>query len=159
MIWRIFGALLIIGASVYMGHFIASYGKRKLRSTEEALLLIKYIRRNIEAYLTPVGEILKGYTSEYLEICGFADAMRESGLKTAVEGEYLELPQAVKDDLSAFAEKLGSGYAEDELKMCDYYIGRLEESAAAAREKLTVNGRLYRLLPPIGGLSLIILLL
>ncbi len=159
MIWKCVGALLIIGAAVYMGHFIASECKRKLQGTEEALALVKYIRRNIEAYLSPIGDILKGYSSEYLEECGFAHTMRETGLACAVEEGYLDLPIQAKRALWDFASSLGSGYAEAELKHCDYCIAMLEEVAASEREKLTLNGRLYRFLPPIGALSLIILLI
>lgn len=159
MTLRIMGAVMMIAASVGMGALFSSSCRKRIRSLTEALELIVYVRRSIEAFRTPVGEILATYRSEYLEECGFADSMRQNGLTAAIRDGYLDLPEQAETELLAFAEKLGTDYADSEVKRCDYYVSVLERMAAEESERLSLNGRLYLFLPPLGVLSLIILLI
>ncbi len=159
MILRLIGALMILTSSAVMGAYIANVYSRRVTSTEEVAAFIKYIKRNIESFKMPVADILSSYDSEHFERVGFLEAMRTAGLEEAICGGYLTLSQAALGEFLSFASRLGRDYTEGEVKRCEYYIGVFEELAAAEKENIATNGRLYRLLPPLGAISLIILLI
>ena len=159
MTYKLLGAATVIAASFLSGVFVISSGKSKIALLEALLELVTYIRTRIKLYLTPVGDILSSFRSEFLERSGFGKLMRESGLTAAITQVPCELPKGAKDTLVRFASGLGTGYAEQEMKRCDECITELERICAEEKEKLSKNKRLYLFLPPLCALSAIILLL
>ena len=159
MILRMIGAVMILISSAVMGTYMANVFGRRITSTEEVASFIKYIKRNIESFKMPVDEIISTYTSEHFEETGFRDAVIRDGLKVAASGGYLTLSKKAEQELVEFLSCLGSDYAEGEVKRCEYYIGVFEDILNAERENMATNGRLYRLLPPLAAISLIILLI
>ena len=159
MMLRLIGAVMILISSAVMGAYMAGVYGRRVTSTEEVTAFIKYIKRNIESFKMPVGEILSSYTSPHFEETGFLDALRADGLESAIKGEHLTLSAAAERELLSFASRLGGDYTDGEIKRCEYYIGVFEKLSADEKESMATTGRLYRLLPPLGAVSLIILLI
>ena len=159
VIIKLVGAVMILVSSAVMGTYIANVYSRRVTSTEAVADFIKYIKRNIESFSMPVGEMVTAYTSEHFELTGFLEAMRADGLSEAIEGGYLTLSGKAEREFAEFASRLGSDYTEGEVKRCEYYTGVFEDLLKAERENVSTNGRLYRLLPPLGAVSLIILLI
>lgn len=156
---KIIGAVLILASSLGVSAFLTKEGKRKVENLEAIIKLIEYIKRNIDAFLTPLSGIFTGYTCEVLDGCGFGDEMRKNGLVSAVQCGYLMLSENADDELLSFAEKLGGGYRDEEVKRCEYYRSVFESFAEAEREKQRRNRDLYRYIPPLGALSLLLVLM
>lgn len=159
MMLRLIGAVMVLASSSVMGAYISSLYSRRVISTEEVTAFIKYVKRNIESFRMPVEAILASYTSEHFEATGFLEVMRAAGIEEAVRGGYLTLSKDAARELLNFASQLGRDCTEGEIKRCDYYADVFEELTAAEKENAATNGRLCRLLPPLGALSLIILLI
>ncbi len=159
MILKLAGAVMILVSSAVMGAYAANVYSRRVTSTDAVAAFIKYIKRNIESFNMPVGDILSSYSSEHFEETGFLEAMRADGLTEAIGGGYLTLSGEAEREFSEFASRLGSDYTDGEVKRCEYYVNVFEEISKAERENVATNGRLFRLLPPLGAVSLIILLI
>lgn len=159
MIVKTIGCILILGASSCLSLMLGRMGSRRLYAIAEVKKLLIFISRNIESFLTPVGTILSSYRSDYLDSCGFSDAMKEDGLCAAFLRGYADLPPEAEELMINFAGELGDSYAEDEVKRCRHYITLLEEIEAEEKARVEKNRDLYRFLPPLGALSLIIILL
>lgn len=157
MTHEIVGALFVLTASVLIGLDICSLESEKIKQGEELCALLRHIRSNIDFFLTPVDEILHDYSSPALDRCGFTSVMKEKGLKTALQDGGLTVRGKTIELLSAFSDELGAGYREDELKRCDYYIEKLNDENRAAAEKFLKNKKMYKYLPPLCVLSIIIL--
>ncbi|MBR6807116.1 MAG: hypothetical protein IKM46_01920 [Clostridia bacterium] len=153
------GCILILGASSCLSLILGRLGSRRLCALAEIKRLLVFISRNIESFLTPVGVILSSYHSDYLELCGFSDAMKNDGLCAAFLRGYADLPPEAEELMINFSSELGDSYAEDEVKRCRHYITVLEEIEAVEKARVEKNRDLYRFLPPLGALSLIIILL
>ena len=159
MILKVFGSLLILGASSFLSLILGRIGSRRLCALAEVKRLLIFISRNIESFLTPVGAILSSYRSDYLDSCGFSDAMKRDGLCAAFLRGYVELPSEAEELMISFSSELGDSYAEEEVKKCRHYITLLEDIEAEEKARVEKNRDLYRFLPPLGALSLIIILL
>ena len=159
MIFKGIGAVLIMLTSCAVSMMLRLRGKQTLTAFDEAQGLLRHIRRSIEAYLTPIETILAGYSTEYLDSVGFTDAMRTEGLCAAFSRSYLHLPHDAEELLISFASSLGSSLADSEVKRCEICLERLDEMKSAFSESTEKNRDLYRFLPPLGGISLIIILI
>ena len=159
MLMKSVGCLLILVASSFISLILGKSGERRLRSLDETKRLVLYISRNIESFLTPVGDILSSYISEYLENSGFSEAMRCDGLCAAFLRGYIDLPPVAEDLMINFSGELGESYVDDEIKKCSHCLRTLEEIESAERDRVEKNRNLYRFLPPLGALSLIIILI
>lgn len=159
MMIKALGCITILSASALLSMMLGRIGKNRLCAIDETKKLLQHICRNIESFLTPVGMMLTSYRSQYLEETGFADAMRKDGLCAAFLRGYLDLPEDAEEMMIEFSSELGDSYADDEVKRCRHYLTLLEQIEVSERERVEKNRDLYRFLPPLGALSLIIILL
>ena len=159
MMFKTIGCALVMLTSCAVSMILSLKVKQTLVAFTEVHGLLSHIKRNILAYRTPIETILAEYSSEYLDSIGFTDAVRAEGLCAAFSRGYLPLTAEAEDLLIDFAASLGGSLAESEVKRCEIYIERLCEMEAAYKESAEQNRDLYRLLPPLGGISLIIILI
>ena len=155
MVQFVDGALLF-AASLGVSIMLTYESKRRIQNIEAVIRLIEFIKRNIDSFLTPLNGIYTEYSCDVLERCGFSEEMKTQGLKSAVECGYLHLPEKMDDAFLSFAEKLGEGYRDEEVKRCEYYLGIFADLAEGEREKARKNRDLYRYIPPLGALSLLL---
>lgn len=156
---RIIGSAILLCVSIILSQAITSTVRKREVELVEICDLIRFIRNNIDSFLTPIGAILSGYSSPALKRCGFTSAMHISGLAAAVNTDGISLFGNERELLSAFAEKLGLGYREEEVRLCDYYLAEFTEIAKREKEENDKKSRMYRYLPPLAALSLIIILI
>lgn len=159
MIFKTIGCAMILLASCTVSLMLSLRGRETLTAFAEVQGLLRHIRRSIEAYRTPIDVILSEYSSEHLDSIGFTDAMCTEGLCAAFSRGYLSLPREAEDLLITFAASLGGSLAESEVKRCEICLERICEMESLFKAGLEKNRDLYRFLPPLGGISLIIILM
>ena len=159
MILRLCGSFLLLLASSIVSMMLSRVGKRRLLSLQEVINLLKYIRNNISSFKTPLDGIFNNYRSDLFDSVGFSDAMKSEGLCAAFSRSYLDIPSEVETHLIEFSCSLGTGYADDEIKRCDYYVSVIQEIAEKERTRVEKSRELYRFLPTLAALSVIIILL
>lgn len=156
---RLIGCVLILLASLGMSLALMRRSRRREAEYAALLSLIRHIRDSIDCFMAPVGSILSSFSSQALEETGFADVMRSDGLTAAAESGLLSVSEETSDLLRDFASELGHGLRDEEMRRCEYFADRMSELADAERSRAESCRRLYLYLPPLGALSLIIVLL
>ena len=138
------------------GLFFASFERARCKQAEAFVDLIRNIRLQIECFGTPIAGILASLDSQLYTALGASKPPADLDALLAhvtllVDREYAQL-------LREFAACLGTGYREEELRYCDYYIARLSPLAQKMRDELEKRTRLALVLPLALSAALILLL-
>ena len=113
MIVKLIGSAIIFCCGALYSSVAKRNAVRELAETDRVLSLFRYIKSEISDYSTPLEEIFASR-----QILGGTKGLLES-LSESLRAELYE------------ARALGRGYGNEELRICDKLIGRLE-----ARKKL-----------------------
>ena len=109
LIVKLIGCAIIFSCGALYSSAARRDALRELAETEGALTLFRYIKSEISDYSTPLDEIFASR-----QIFGGINGLLES-LSENLQAELCE------------ARKLGHGYGNEELRICDKLIARLEE--------------------------------
>ena len=139
-ILKICGVLLILGAGGAAAAFILRFEKRKIAVLAGWSDLIWYIRSQIDCYLMPLPEIMAGADRALLDACCFQSAGRPD-LTAVYHASQIYLDPEARRLLCAFVREIGSGYREELIRRCDYYISSLGKIRAKRMEELPARGR------------------
>ncbi|MBQ7475219.1 MAG: hypothetical protein IJS78_04795 [Clostridia bacterium] len=150
------GSSLVLASAGGVTLSLFSGAKRRIRHTEAILDLIGCIRSEIDFFLRPVAPILADYRNEALEECGFLPVMRERGLRAAAESGTASLTDGTVAVLCRFADSLGGGYKEEQLRLCDFTCSGIAEELNRARNELERDGNVYRFVPILSALFIIL---
>ncbi|MBQ8173825.1 MAG: stage III sporulation protein AB [Clostridia bacterium] len=157
---RLSGAALILTASLLLAVSLSASEQKKLRRSEGLLLLVRHIREQIGCFHAPLPAICASFSHKELEECGFLSVLQQDGLAAALEksGPALDLSEEELHPLFSFADSLGRGQTEGELRLCDHTATELEKTLAKRREELPRRTRVLQTLFVSGALMLVILL-
>lgn len=150
------GIALILASGVLAGVLLARFERAKCLQAEGFVDLVRNIRLQIECFGTPIAKILSSLDEKLFATLGAPRAPADlhallDGTTLLVEREYAKL-------LRDFATSLGTGYREEELRYCDYYLARLVPLAQKSREELEKRTRLALVLPLALAAALVLLL-
>ena len=122
---------------------------------EELAGLFACVRKNIECYTTPLTMISHIYVSEELERLGFIDFWEQGAFSEAVE-TLTELPDKILSSLRQYARQSGKGYKESELQLCRSVHAELETALSVHKQEMQAKNKLYRTLPYLMVLSVVL---
>lgn len=135
MLTKVIGSFLWLLSGFFLSVEINKYNKKKLTQAEAFISLIKNIRLKIECYAMPIPDILARCDDRIIAECGGESASRSS-LKCFYEGIRLSIDGRGKKAVHDFCMTVGSGYKENEIKVCDTYIRELTDYKSELSEKL-----------------------
>ncbi|MBR5453789.1 MAG: stage III sporulation protein AB [Clostridia bacterium] len=161
MLLKLIGALFVAASSFVLSNHLCSRLTRERDELESFINLISRIRLDISCFSRPLTEIYSGFSSPSLDSIGFTEALRGSGFYGAIRecAFRLSLSDSAKELLASFAEGLGQGYREDEIKRCDHTLSFLDEEYKKCLEALPGKSKLIRSLSVTFGISVIIILI
>ena len=150
------GVAALLACGALAGIFWANFERAKCRQAEGFVDLIRNIRLQIDCFGTPIAGILASLDNGLYAALGVQCVPEDLATLLAqtlllVDREYAQL-------LRDFAASLGTGYREEELRYCDYYLARLAPLAQKTREELEKRTRLALILPLALSAALILLL-
>ena len=150
------GNILLLGCGLLGSMLGARFERARCLQSEGFVDLIRNIRLQIECFGTPISKILSGLDDKLYASLGVKQVPHDldtllSQTLLLVDREFLKL-------LREFAKSLGTGYREEELRYCDYYLARLVPLAQNMRDELEKRVRLALILPPALSAALILLL-
>ena len=150
------GIVLLAACGGIAGVILARFERAKCLQAEGFVDLIRNIRLQIDCFATPISGILSGLDDKLYQALGAPRAPADfeellSGTLLLLDREYVKL-------LRDFSASLGTGYREEELRYCDYYLARLTPLAQKMREELEKRMRLALILPLVLSAALILLL-
>lgn len=148
------GTLFFCGALT--GVFWASFERTRCRQAEGFVDLIRNIRLQIDCFATPITGILASLDAQLYASLGTPCVPPD--LNTLLVQTPLLVNREYTQLLWDFAACLGTGYREEELRYCDYYLARFAPLAQKTRDELEKRTRLAMILPLALSAALILLL-
>lgn len=151
------GFALIICCGIFAGRSIVLFERRKYMQIEGFVALLQYVRLQIECFSLPVPKILAQCDEKILTACGVEGTPHD--FEALLSKTTLYLSEEYCRLLYEFATRLGSGYREEQLRCCEYYLTRLQTYLDSTRTELVKRERMAYFLPPALALALGLLLL
>ena len=130
-----------------------------LNELEALYDMIFYIRDNIEHLMKPIPDIFREYKNHFLETCGFLSEVRSKDLRAAWETQTFHISGETKQLLEHFIKNIGNGYRKEELRLCDYTLERLRKLLDRTRSDTINQLKLYKTVPMMLALSVILILI
>ncbi len=156
---KLTGAIFILIAGFLSGSLITEKKKKRLEIITALIDLTEHIRSSIQTARLPLNEIYQLFNNDVLESCGFTDSLKNRGLFYALETIKGTIGQHVYDSMLVTSSKLGGIDTTEQIGLCDYTIKKLQNEQQKEREQFTEKQRLYKTLPILCALSVIILIL
>ena len=133
----------------------------RLRQMEECLSMLRQIRREISCYARPLPEICRSLDLPTLSDGGFnpRESIDDPASSFRRAKNALLLPREATELLCSFFEHAGSGFRDEEVGGCDYYIDLLSEMTREEREEGPNRVRVKSTLVLTAGLLFLLLVL
>lgn len=159
MILELIGAGIVIVSALFLSTGLIRDYRINLRELDALYDMISYIRDNIEHLMKPLPDIFRTYTNEYLETCGFLPSVRQTDLRQAWNGQTFAIDGEAYVLVSDFISNIGGGYRTEELRLCEYTLGRLRGIIDKTRNESANKIKLYKTVPMMFALSVILILI
>ena len=117
MVFKLAGATAVLACGAFYSYSERRLASRELEETEVALGVFERVRSEIADYGTPLWEILSG--------CGIS-----GGIDGYLDGLSPELAELLEG-----AKRLGRGYRNEELRLCEQLLTRLKERQKALEQR------------------------
>ena len=158
---KLAGAFLLLVSAVLFSYEKCNGLKRHLIILEELLRFIERVRVEICCYLKPITDIADDFSSEILSEIGFLSDIRKYGAHKAYINLRPRLMLSEKENkvLDSFFSRIGTAYAEDEIKLIDITVSQMTDFVRSEREKLPKQKKLYLTLSCAASLGVVILLI
>ncbi len=150
------GILILTLTAVYYSWYGQQWENKKHRTMKALYEMFLYIQKSIECYAMPLGEIFRNCSNPVLEETEFLPYWKRGELKDAVN-TLKGLTPAVESALLHYAENAGSGYKDAELQLCHNVIAELETALNSQSEMIKNKNKLYRTMPFLFVLSVVLL--
>jgi len=159
MIVKWIGAGVVLIAAWLFSIGLIREHREVLQELEALCNMVQFIRDNIDHLMKPLPEIFQSYNNDYLETIGFLPRIRCTGLIQAWEEHTFSFSGEVFLLLSDFMQTIGCGYRTEELRLCDYTLTRLNENLELLRRDSSNRIKLYKTVPTMFALSVILILI
>ena len=156
---QVFGFGLLILSAISLSVSLIRRANQRLSELEELCRLISHIRNNIEAFMMPLSDIFRSFEPHQDAVKEFLSMAEHNGFQYAADHAQLSVGGEGKRILGEFAEKIGAGYREDELRLCTYTLNMMNELLNAEKDEHSKRLKLYKTLPVMSALSVALLLL
>ena len=151
------GTVLLLLAAAYYSNYAQYKEKRICKLLEELCGLFASMQKNIECYTLPLVEICRLYSGEELENLGFFKAWQKGAFTEAMD-TLSGIPETIQTSLHHYAIQAGKGDKETELHLCRGIRQELEEALTVHTKEMQAKNKLYRTLPYLTVLSVVLLL-
>lgn len=139
LIFKIAGAVLLLASGIGVSIAAARYERCRLQVYDGLISLIFHIKGRIDCYAMPIEEIMRTMDKSILADC------RCPGEIGSIEGllphvrPYV-MPQTLRV-LRAFGQGLGTGFRDEQIKRCDYYIELLQNTRMQLEAELPARAK------------------
>ena len=134
---------------------------KRIRATEEFLVLLRRVRREVSCFARPLSEICRSVDLPLLRAAGFFDASGPDDPRAAFRAALpaLSLPPDAPPVLDAFLSGAGAPTPDEETAACDRAIAELETILSREKTEGINRVRLRSTLIISGGLMFLLLVL
>ena len=151
------GLLLLFSCGAATGVTLMRYERRRYLQAEGFLALLRTVRLDIDCFSMPVDRILRQCDPGLLMACGVQHPTAD--MASLLRQARLYLPEEFCRLLWDFSAQLGTGYRDDQLRCCDYYLTRLIPFCDRMRAELPKREKMALFLPAAVAALLVLMLL
>lgn len=159
MMLKLLGILAILSAAYFFGKSASEEITEKLSVTEALISLIRHIETSISTVRMPVNSIFDNYSDKALDKYNYSVTAAKQGLSAANNLIKDVIASEVFDVMEYLAENLGGIDVENQVKLCTYTETRMNAIYERDKLKLADKKKVYRIIPFLVGVSVIILFL
>lgn len=156
---KLLGILAILSAAYFFGKSASEEITEKLSVTEALISLIRHIETSISTVRMPVNSIFDNYSDKALDKYNYSVTAAKQGLSAANKLIKDVIASEVFDVMEYLAENLGGIDVENQVKLCTYTETRMNAIYERDKLKLADKKKVYRVIPFLVGVSVIILFL
>lgn len=141
---KLAGGLAVLFSGVLAAHLSVRRERERLLLLDAWIALLYYLRGQIDCFMTPLDEILRGVDGALLEKIAPGGASETLDGLLAACAERID-PEALRL-LRALLSELGSTYREEQIKRFDYYLSELDRVRRRLADELPGRVRMTRTL-------------
>lgn len=158
-IYKIVGSGSIIISAIVLYFEMQKFEKQKINQITAYILLIEYIKNQIECFLLPIDIIIHNCSKNIIDNCRInIDYTKVENLEELIMSAEFYCNAESIDLIKQFAKDFGQGYMQEQLRSCDYYRTELIKQRDHLKEKSTKEKKLRFALCLCASFSLILLL-
>lgn len=154
--FKIAGALLVLASGTGLAVGAVRYERVRLQVHDALISLIFFIKGRIDCYAMPVEQIMLTMDKSILADCRCPGQVESIEALLPHVQSYLD-PETYRV-LQSFGEGLGSGFRDEQLKRCDYYMELLRQKRMQLEESLGARVRTNGVIWILCALGAVILL-
>lgn len=164
ILYKIIGSASIFLSAMIFAIQSQQYEKMKIKQAEAFIILIKFIKKQIDCFCLPIYEIISKSDQTVLKNCGFKycdinNMPIDSSFEWILNNCWLYIDQEAIELIKKFSSELGKSYREDQLKSCDYYASELMEYKNRLISDLPKKRKIKTALCVCSSLSFILLMI
>lgn len=151
----IYGSIFLIGSAIYYSYNRIHEERIRCKNLGKWVHFLIFTENHIRSFRTPLPEIVIAYNDQEKEFSGSPFA--ENGLEKQLQ--MMAMPSKALPVLHEYIRKAGSYYETEEIRLCAYTIEVLQKILEQEESELQNKTRLYRTLPLMFALSIVLLFL
>ena len=160
LFYKLIGSIGIVSSALILYFEMQKYEKLKLKQINSFILLIEYIKNQIECYLLPIDSIIHNCDVELIEACGIdKDCQNAKNLDDLISDAVFYCDKESVDIIKQFSHDFGQSYIGEQLRFCDYYKNELLKQRNKIKEKGLKEQKVRLALCLCASFSLILLLI
>lgn len=149
------GSILLLASAAFFSYEKIRAERSRYAGLQEWLSFLTYAENQIRSFRTPYPEIFAAYREQNRTT--FSNSLAQNGLVCQLSSSVV--PNDAVPVLRDYVAKAGSHYEAEEVRLCGYTIAALQTISDAEKKKLREKTKLYRTLPLMLALSIVLLFL
>ena len=137
--FKLAGALLVLASGIGFAIGAARYERTRLQVHDALISLIFFVKGRIDCYAMPVEQIMLEMDKGILADCRCPGQVESIEALLPHVRSYLD-PETYRV-LQSFGAGLGSGFRDEQIKRCDYYIELLRQKRMQLESELPARVR------------------
>lgn len=159
MLIKMFGACVLMLSAVYFSYVKITASRKRISEVYAFIDMITKIKNEIYHFSKPLPEIFSDYKNDYFQSSRLIESIKEIGAREAIKIYSFSIKNETSKLIINFFEKIGEGYREDEVNLCTYTLERLTNEVKALSTENKSAEKLYRGIPILAVLSVILMLI
>ena len=157
-IFRLIGAFAIASCGIGGAYLLNSNAKIALWQAQGFIDFLRFLRSEVECFSMPLPAILSRCPPEILSSCSYRAERSPQTLEDFFERSNIKEEQ-LRACLDRFAGSFGRGYRDEQLALCDTYIGEIERIRKKLADQLPARIKVNGVLCVCSSMAVVVLLI
>ena len=157
LVMKTAGALLLFVSALLTSRRYAEGERGRLRDLESLMEFVRYVRTQIDCFLLPIDQITRDYKPR--EVSELTAILQKFPFPESIEKLRAHIHQEEYGVLETFANSLGRGYRDEQIKLCTLCLDGLEEIRTRQKKDIQSKIKMVRSFCLLGSLMVILLFL